>query len=267
LDCIGRCALPGDFVNSVGMQFILVHPGSFLRGSPRSERGRQADENQHKVNLTCGFYIGVTEVTQGQYLSVMGVNPSLNNGGEFGVNLSRPVEGMAWNGAVAFCRELSRRESIRYRLPTEAEWEYACRAGTTTRFWFGDALECSDECVPCESIDDFEWTCGNRLEFWSHPVGLKQPNPWGLYDMHGNVSECCHDWYDWYPIGEVTNPVVLSPGRFGQMKVIRGFGNFRLDWERSATRGRSSPGTTADLMIGFRVVLPLPACDQVPTTP
>jgi formylglycine-generating enzyme required for sulfatase activity len=270
LDCgAGRCGpLPADFENSLEMRFVLIRAGTFLRGSPVSERSREADERQHTVHLTCDYYMSVTVVTQAEYLALMGTNPSWVNGGVHGVNFLRPVEATTWDGATEFCRRLSRQESLGYRLPPEAEWEYACRAGTTTRFWFGDVLECSDSlrCPPCEPIAEYEWWCGNEVPGGpTYPVGLKMANPWGLFDMHGNVTEWCYDWYAYYPTArEVTNPIGPEAGTD---KVIRGNGHYSLATARSAERNRLVPWNTSDGLIGFRVVLPLPGCDYVPTTP
>ena len=163
--------------NSIGMQFVLIPPGEFMMGSPETETGHRDDETQHRVQVTKPFYLSAYEVTQLQYEQVMGNNPSAYRGE------NRPVENMRWDDAVAFCDRLSKSEGVKYRLPTEAEWEYACRAGTTTAYSFGD-----DE----SQLEQYAWFSANS-DNTTHPVGEKRPNGWGLYDMHGNVWEWCQD--------------------------------------------------------------------------
>jgi len=201
------------FTNSLGMEFVCIKPGTFMMGSPSGESGRDSDEKQHKVNLTRGFYIQTTEVTQGQWESVMGNNPS-----EFKKGDNYPVENVSWSDAQRFIRKLNQKEGIdKYRLPTEAEWEYACRAGTTTPFSFGR----------CLSIDQANYNGKYPLGGCSKgkyrkkivSVASFSPNAWGLYDMHGNVWEWCQDWYDDYPSGSVTDPNGPSSG---SSRVYRG---------------------------------------------
>jgi formylglycine-generating enzyme required for sulfatase activity len=265
LGCVGYefCPQPtSDFTNSIGMRFIFVPPGTFLMGSPADERGRELvcflgrthqprHELQHRVRLSCGFYMGVYEVTQGEYLRVMGHNPSvLRPGTPYDVN--RAVNNLTWYDAVAFCRRLSQLEGYppeieHYRLPTEAEWEYACRAGTTTRFSFGDALECNDDAPmePCPTVARFVWQIADPDPA---VVGVKLPNPWGLHDMHGNVGEWVQDWYAPYPEHDVTDP---SGPRTGTRKVIRGEGKICFSYCRSAGRAPAEPSITST--VGFRV--------------
>ena len=168
--------------NSIGIKLVYIPAGSFTMGSPSNEQDRDNDEGpQHKVTISRGFYMGIYEVTQAQYEAVMGTNPS-----DFkGDNL--PVETVSWNNAVEFCQKLSQKEGKAYRLPTEAEWEYACRAGSSTRFCFGD----NDS-----GLDDYAWYGHEKAGTKTHPVGQKNSNDFGLYDMYGNVSEWCSDWYD-----------------------------------------------------------------------
>ena len=178
-----RVAAVPPFKNTIGMSFKLIPAGEFMMGSPESEEGRNPDdEAQRAVKISSAFSIGVHEVTQSEYESVMGVNPSSFKGA------NSPVESVSWNDAVAFCVALSalpaEREAGRvYRLPTEAEWEYACRAGTTTAYSFGD-----DE----KDLGEYAWFSDNSGNT-THGVGEKLPNGWGLYDMHGNVWEWCSD--------------------------------------------------------------------------
>jgi formylglycine-generating enzyme required for sulfatase activity len=170
------------------MDFVLIHAGTFMMGAEDSK----ADEKPiTKVTITRPFYFGKYEVTQEQWQAVMAKNPSYYKG----TNL--PVEQVSWNAAQGFLTNLNERVSgYRFRLPSEAEWEYACRAGTTTQYSFGDG----DAALP-----EYGWFTGNG-ERKTHPVGEKKPNPWGLYDIHGNVWEWCQDWYAPYPGGEVTDP-------------------------------------------------------------
>jgi len=215
------------------MEFKLIPAGTFTMGE-----GDQA----HEVTLTKPFKMGVHEVTQAQYEQVMGVNPSFFKGA------GHPVETVSWNDAVEFCRKLSELPAEKeagnvYRLPTEAEWEYACRAGTTTKYSFGD-----DD----SKLGDYAWfRVGSGNE--THPVGSKQPNAWGLYDMHGNVYEFCSDWFEEYPSGEVTDPSGPSSGSY---RVSRGgcWGD-SAGYCRSAYRHWSDPSYRNGRYGGFRVSL------------
>ena len=257
-------------VNSIGLEFVLIEPGTFLMGSPETEVGRRDDENLHRVTLTCGFYMSRTEVTQGQYRAVMGRNPSFDAsppedtaGGTLPDTL--PVNRVTWFNAVEFCRRLSQRENVTYRLPTEAEWEYACRAGTTTRWWFGDLPGCAPDSrgdcgrrldLECRPLYTYEWFCARLTQ----RVATSRPNPWGLYDMHANMPEWVSDWYGRYPRIPVTDPAG-PPG--GAEKVIRGGGGGGYAGGRSAARGRATPD--AFVFIGFRVLRELPDCSPRPS--
>lgn len=196
----------------------------------------------HEVTLTQPFQMGIHEVTQAQYERVMGNNPSDFKSAE------NPVKTVSWDDAVEFCRRLSELPAEKaagnvYRLPTEAEWEYACRAGTDSKFSSGD--DDSD-------LGDYAWfaqNSGNK----THPVGGKKPNAWGLYDMHGNVWEWCQDWADDIPNGAVTDPAGPASGSY---RVFRG-GNSGSPAARcgSAIRGRYYPSVRDDFTGGFRVCL------------
>jgi formylglycine-generating enzyme required for sulfatase activity len=199
----GQAAEHSRFTNSVGMQFVLIPAGSFWMGAPQTDSLRFPPEGpQRRVTISRPFYLGVYEVTQGQYKGVMGKNPSkfdaANGGGP-----EHPVDMVSWTDAVEFCRLLSEQPAEKnagrvYRLPTEAEWEYACRAGTDTRYSFGDE---PDELAPWAWFKD---NANGR----SHPVGQLPANAWGLHDMHGNVWEWCADRYDadYYQLGPAIDP-------------------------------------------------------------
>jgi formylglycine-generating enzyme required for sulfatase activity len=233
--------------NSIGMEFVYVPPGTFLRGSPSSEPGRKSDENHQWVTLTNGFYMQTTEVTQGQWKAVMGVTP---------LHLRRcndncPVERVSWNDAQEFIHKLNKLGgSHNYRLPTEAEWEYAARAGSRTAFANGEIsiLGCGYDSI----LNEIGWYCGNSTVYPHHPVAQKNPNAWGLYDMHGSVSEWCMDWYGDYPPGSVTDPIGPS---IGTERVLRGGGSTDdARTCRSANRISLRPDIVFDY-IGFRLVV------------
>jgi formylglycine-generating enzyme required for sulfatase activity len=233
----GPASLTLDLGKGVLMKLVLIRPGKFMMGSPDSEEGHKADEGpQHQVTISKPFYMGVTEVTQAQFEAVMGTNPSKFKGP------TNPVESVTWDEAVEFCRRLSEKTGKTFRLPTEAEWEYACRAGTKTRFSFGDS----------ESVlGDYAW-CTSNSGGKTHPVGQKKPNAWGLYDMHGNVWEWCADWFGDYSSGSSTDP--QGPGSGGS-RVLRG-GSWRIGGSggfRCAYRGSGDPTTRRlDGLSGFR---------------
>jgi formylglycine-generating enzyme required for sulfatase activity len=218
--------------DTLPQQMVWIAPGTFTRGGS-------------EVTISRGFGMSKYEVTQAQYKAVMGTNPSSFKGD------NKPVEQVSWHDAVAYCAKLTGKEKAagrvpggyEYRLPTEAEWEYACRAGTTTLFSFGD-----DE----SKLGEYAWYDANSGNT-THPVGQKKPNGWGLYDMHGNVYEWCQDWYDTYPGGRVTNP--RGPAT-GYTRVFRsGFrGNYARSC-RSANRDNFIRQGDSDPGLGFRPVL------------
>jgi formylglycine-generating enzyme required for sulfatase activity len=215
---------PPIITNPIGMKIALIPDGEFLMGSPESDTDGQRDERpQHRVRITKPFYFGVYEVTQDEYRRVMGDNPSTHrDSGRY------PVELVSWHGAVRFCNLMSELEGLPrfykiagedvsilggkgYRLPTEAEWEYACRAGSTTKWSFGDDVAL---------LGDYAWHEENS-EGLPHEVGLKAPNAFGLYDLHGGMWEWCWDWYgeDYYrqsPAEDPTGP------RAGELRIERG---------------------------------------------
>ena len=200
----------------VKLELKKIPSGNFLMGSPEDELGRFADETQHHVTLTQDYWLGTYEVTQAQWRAVMGNNPSkFPKGGDY------PVENVSWKDAKAFCERLNNASSIQrpagycFDLPTEAQWEYACRAGTTTALNNGEDLTTQQGF--CPNLDKVGWYGRNSIAH-IHPVGQKQPNAWGLYDMHGNVQEWCRDWYGLYQ-GDATDPQGPASGLY---KVYRG---------------------------------------------
>jgi len=230
-----EAGLPNEITNSVGMKLKLIPAGEFMMGSPESDEWAQDDEkSKHRVRITKPFYLGVYEVTQAEYEKVMGENPGSFKGG------SNPVEMVSWHDAVEFCKRLSAKEGKTYRLPTEAEWEYACRAGTTTLYCTGDDPA---------SLGEYAW-CAENCDQKTHPVGEKKPNAWGLHDMHGNVLEWCADWYGRYASEEVSDP---SGPETGSYRVDRGGSWFSgARYCRSADRGRVVPILRGE-NLGFRV--------------
>ena len=188
---------------------VWIPAGTFIMGSPESETARDGDEGpQTQVTISQGFWMGKYEVTQGEYLAVMWNNPSFFQG-----NLNLPVEQVSWNDAVAYCAALTARErnarrlptGYVYRLPTEAEWEYACRAGTTTPFHYGNELRSGmanfdgyHEYPPCGSSTRYCYNPSGIYPRCTTSVGSYAPNAWGLYDMHGNLWEWCQDWFGSY---------------------------------------------------------------------
>ena len=234
--------------NSIGMKLKLIPAGEFVMGSPESEPGRKDDELQHRVRLTKPFYMGVYTVTQSQWMAVMGTEPWA---GEDGVKQGSdyPVTCVSHDDAVEFCQQLSERENAPYRLPTEAEWEYACRARSQTAYSFGDNAD---------QPEQYAWFAEHEQEggeFYAHRVGQKLPNAFGLYDMHGNVWEWCSDWFEEYPSGGVMDPT--GPAE-GSQRVMRG-GSWFYTAEncRSAIRDWDGPSVRCgyDGGYGFRVCL------------
>jgi formylglycine-generating enzyme required for sulfatase activity len=246
------------FPGELPVHFQLIRAGSFTMGSaPESVMGAAGKEHQRdesprrEVTLTKDFYLGIFEVTQRQWMSVMGANPAVfqqveNFEGEAEDYLERAVESVSWDDCQKFIEKLNGLGIGDFRLPTEAEWEYACRAGTTTRYYWGND--------PREwIIHRYAWA-NSRSYASTHPVGLKLPNAWGLYDMSGNVWEWCADGYGPYSAGAVTDP---KGNEKAERKVFRGGSWFDFpESHRSANRHahRRDRGYTA---IGLRLVLEL----------
>ncbi len=234
---------------------VFIPPGTFTMGSSSNELHRAINEGpQTRVTLTHGYWIGKYEVTQGEYLDVTGTNPS-----NFPGDPSRPISSVSWPDATNYCWLLTQRElaagrippGSRYRLPTEAEWEFAARAGTSTRFSYGDDPDYTN-------LTNYAWYFLNA-GLTVHPVGQKLPNPWGLYDIHGNVWEWCQDWLGDLPGGMAIDPQGPPSNPIG-WKVIRGGGyDFAEPDCRCARRYffGNHPLLT-DTNLGFRVVLACP---------
>jgi formylglycine-generating enzyme required for sulfatase activity len=230
---------------AANLEMIWVEPGTFTMGSPTSEPGRYSRETQHEVTLTKGFYLGKYEVTQAQWERVMGSDPSHFNGA------NRPVEKVSWNDVTYFCEKLTEVESeagrlpdgMAYQLPTEAQWEYACRAGTTTAYSWGNSIT--------DSNANYRYNIGETRD-----VGQYAANPWGLFDMHGNVLEWCADWYADYPSGPAHDPVGPAGG---SGRVERG-GSWlsTARFARSADRNGVVPANS-NINLGFRLSLRPPA--------
>ena len=243
---------PESTTNTLDMTFNKIPAGTFLMGSPETEEGREDDEHQHQVTITKAFYMQTMTVTQSQWKSLMGTEP-WHEDGENGPNY--PITYVSRDDAVAFCEKLREKETKTYRLPTEAEWEYACRAGTETTWCFGN---------DGSKLGDYAWYRGNAGdtdENYAHQVGLKKPNPWGLYDMHGNVHEWCDDyWGEHYylqsPEKDPTGPASADDG--DDWRVVRGgcsdaVGGGDADDTHSASRWDRDSDDRADT-VGFRVV-------------
>ena len=230
--------------NSIGMKFVLIPAGSFVMGSPASERRGRPDlnnvETQHSVVLSQPFEIGMFEVTQAQYETIMGENPSHFKSPD------HPVEQVTWQDVETFCNRLAELPEEKaagnlYGLPTEAEWEYCCRAGSRSAYCFGDDLQ---------KLSDYAWI-DLKSAGTTYPVGQKKPNAWGLYDMHGNVWEWCLDWRDESTPTNATDP---SGPPNGIHRVNRG-GSWSdtPQYGRSAFKGWNTPDAKIDIL-GFRVV-------------
>jgi len=246
VEILKSVALPKTITNSIGMTFVYIEPGTFLRGSPKDENGRFDNERQHEVTLTNGYYLQTTEATQGQWKKIMGNNPAyFQNCGD-----DCPVEQVSELDVQNFIKKLVLEENeYQYRLPTEAEWEYACRAGTQTAFYSRDMK--TSKLKKKSKIDKIGWFWGNSSQA-THGVGQKEPNVWGLYDMNGNVWEWCSDIERPYPFRPVIDPIGSSIGR---LKIRRG-GSFSQFSRFCRAAYRSSWLYDANAQdLGFRLVL------------
>jgi formylglycine-generating enzyme required for sulfatase activity len=228
----GDAPTPVDVALVPLTNMIPIHAGTFMR-------------IKFPVTITRDFWIGKYEVTQGEFMAVLGQNPS-----HFTGNSNRPVEKITFFDASNYCATLTLRErkarrlpaGYEYRLPTEAEWEYAGRAGSTNLFAFGDDASIADQ---------YAWTAEN-CDAGTHPVGLKRPNAWGLYDVHGNVWEWCSDWFAPYPAAPLNDPLGPASSKY---KVFKGGGwNQDVEYARASSRFMMSPSNGIHF-VGFRVAL------------
>ena len=236
--------------NGVKLELVKIPAGTFMMGSPENELGRQDDEILHQVTLTKDYWLGKYPVTQAQWQAVMGNNLSYFKGD------NRPVENVTWHETKEFCEELNRLyagklpQGYKFDLPTEAQWEYACRAGTTTALNNGTNL--TNLADNCSNLAEVAWNDWTEEGTQTYPVGQKRPNAWGLYDMHGNVDEWCRDLYDDYSSGAVVDPVVSQTG---SSRVFRGGCWFsEAFWCRSACRNSFRPSWCI-YHLGFRLAL------------
>ena len=245
----GYCENEMFVIKEINLKLVKCPAGSFMMGSQKNELGHGSDEILHKVTLSKPFYIGIYEVTQNQYKAIEKNNPSFFKGD------NKPVEQICWDDAKDFCKKLN----IRYKnllpkgyvfdLPTEAQWEYACRAGTTNALNNGKNLTIADG--TCPNLDEVAWYSKNS-EKSSHIVGQKKPNAWGIYDMHGNVGEWCRDWCMDYTDKELVDPFGITPD---SSRVNRGGGWFDIPARcRSAFRCGDEPDIGYKYL-GFRVAL------------
>ncbi len=260
-------AVNRSLTNKLGMRFILIPAGKFVMGSPEKEQDREWDEMQHVVSISKPFYIQETEVTQGQWKALVEGNPtSFPDCGD-----QCPVDTVSWNECMQFISFLNKYEKTnKYRLPTEAEWEYACRAGSRTALSGGAITK--GGCKNFDPVlDSIGWYCANSGfkdppgALRPHPVKTKKPNAWGIYDMHGNIQEWCLDACKWRDpwrfkgrIGVITstykNNIVNPLSKVGDRRIFRGGGWYQSPkYCRSANRGYYKP-TAKRNSLGFRIV-------------
>jgi formylglycine-generating enzyme required for sulfatase activity len=237
-----ECVL--DLGGGVKLEMVLIPAGEFLMGSPDSDRQAQSNEKpQHRVRITKPFYMGKYKVTQDQWDALMGSNSSAFRGPKY------PVNAVSWDNCQAFIKKLNdkfRPQGGKFHLPTEAQWEYACRAGSTTQWSFGDDVS---------KLGDYAWYQGNAEEA-IHPLGLKKPNAWGLYDIHGDLWEWCADTYDrrYYSVSPTDDPV--GPSTAGYRVLRGGSWNVGPEYARSARRSWLGPDV-GSFLHGFRLAMSL----------
>jgi formylglycine-generating enzyme required for sulfatase activity len=223
-----------DLGGGVSIEMVLIRPGSFTMGS---EKGEDDEKAVHKVTLTKPFYLGKFEVTQRQWQAVMGANPSQFK------DPDNPVEMVSWEDCQAFLQKLSEKvPGVTFKLPTEAQWEYACRAGSDAAYSFGD---------DASRLGEYAWFLDNSASK-AHPVGKKKPNAWGLYDMHGNVCEWCADWYESsYGPDAATDPAGPASG---EARVLRGESWVGIAAELRAARRVATPAYYQNSHVGLRLL-------------
>jgi uncharacterized protein (TIGR02996 family) len=254
----GMKPLVPTLTNSIGMTFALIPAGSFLMGSPPDEEERHDDEAQHQTTLSRPYYLGIYPATQTEYQAVIGSNPA-NFRRQRPGRRAYPVEHVSWTDAVAYCEKLTALPEERaagrvYRLPTEAEWEWACRAGTTTAFHFGSSASSRQACF--DGNAPYGGAAKGPVPRKTRAVGSYPPNAWGLYDMHGNVANWCADWDGEFPAEVLLDPVITTPGTY---RCVRGGAwSFLGRYCRAAYRNHSTPSNRTHFC-GFRVLLVAPA--------
>jgi formylglycine-generating enzyme required for sulfatase activity len=224
-----------DLGGGVNMDLVLIKPGTFMMGSRKDDAGAKP---VHEVTITKPFYMGVYEVTQAQWKALMGRNPATFKGNDL------PVEQVSWEDCQKFLAKLKKKagEGMVCRLPTEAEWEYACRAGSKTEYCFG---------FDVDSLGEYAWF-GERIDGKTHPVGQKEPNAWGLYDMHGNVWEWCADWYECWYYGKSPKEDPQGPSE-AQAQVFRYvFNTRRVSYKARVLRGGSCYDGALSLLSAYR---------------
>ena len=247
--------LEKTYTNTLGMEFVLVPSGTFTMGSPPNESHRGTSEVRHQVTISKPFYMQTTEVTLGQWHSIMGRRVFLRRKGSDNM----PVTRVSWFDCMKFIKRLNKLGKEKYRLPTEAEWEYAARAGTKSPFSWGDTIDCDKAMYGNNSLKHDVcqlYVKSIKLEInQPAPVKSYQPNPWGLFDMHGNVWEWCMDWYGDYG----TKPVIDPKGpESGNMRIRRGGSWFKYGHScRSANRSFGHSATRYQTT-GFRLVREIP---------
>ena len=235
---IGLAQTPKEEVIDLGagvkIDLVLIPAGQFVMGSAPSEPGHSPNEIQHEVTLTKPFLMGKYEVTQSQWEAIMGNNPSSGDKGPM-----LPVIDVSWNDCQKFLKKLNEKTKSEFRLPSEAEWEYACRAGTTTAFSFGNELKPTEANHAASKI------------YAPVKVGTYKPNAFGLYDMHGNVNEWCNDWFKAYPTNSVTDPIGPANGEY---RIVRG-GTCVLNSSNSRSSNRNLDlASVGSSVRGFRIV-------------
>jgi formylglycine-generating enzyme required for sulfatase activity len=289
----GKAPAAKEVVNSLGMKLMHIPAGRFTMGAPAGQPQRTEFEEEHEVRITRAFYMGAHEVTVGQFRAFVKATgyktaAEKSDKGCFGYNQKadrmepgryswkdpgwdqtddHPAVNLSWHDAKAFCAWLSKKEGRTYRLPTEAEWEYACRAGTTTRYWSGDDAETlvkAGNVVDASARKKFpQWQAIQGDDGWTFtaPVGTFKPNAWGLYDMHGNALEWCEDWFWYYDARAAKDP---QGPPFGVTRVQRGGSWADFPYQCTSSRRTGFPPDHYCVSSGFRVVMPADERDAAP---
>lgn len=246
-----RPVIPVSLPGGVTMEFVRIAAGSFVMGSTDGADWsycHPCEQPPHPVDIAYDFYIGRCEVTQAQWVAVMGSNPA----SDFGVGHDYPVYNVSWEDGQNFIAQVNQLGQGTFRLPSEAEWEYACRAGTMTRFSFGDSICSPTEVLPCE-LDNYGWWINNSAD-GAEPVRQLLPNAFGLYDMHGNVNEWCEDdWHEDYSGAPADGSAWVETPRVATRVFRGGHWNYEARYSRSAVRAGAPLAASSDLL-GLRLV-------------